>query len=124
MEAEKVEHFRQILLKELRRHNQNVREDQAAALESADDGVRDAVDMSLEDVNKEVAFRLGERESQLVADIDQALLRIEEGAYGTCARCGQEINERRLEAMPSARYCAQCQSLIEQRQGTDDPPTL
>lgn len=124
MEAEKLAHYRQILLKELRRHNQNVREDQAAALESADDGVRDAVDMSLEDVNKEVAFRLGERESQLVADIDQALLRIDEGSYGTCARCGQEINERRLAAMPSARYCAQCQSLIEERAGTDDPPTL
>ncbi|MEJ7615568.1 MAG: TraR/DksA C4-type zinc finger protein [Pyrinomonadaceae bacterium] len=100
MEAEKLAHYRQILLKELRRHNQNVREDQAAALESADDGVKDAVDMSLEDVNKEVAFRLGERESQLVADIDQALLRIDEGSYGTCARCEQEINERRLDAMP------------------------
>lgn len=124
MEAEKVEHFRQILLKELRRHNQNVREDQATALESADDGVRDAVDMSLEDVNKEVAFRLGEHESQIVADIDQALLRIDEGSYGTCARCGEEISERRLEAMPSARYCAQCQSLIEQREGTDEHPTM
>ncbi len=124
MEAEKLEHFRQILLKELRRRDQNVREDQATALEMADDGVRDAVDMSLEDVNKEVAFRLGEKESQMLADVDQALLRIEEGSYGTCANCGQEISERRLEAMPSARYCAQCQSLVEERTGLEDPPTL
>lgn len=124
MEAEKLEHYRQILLKELRHRDQNVREDQATALEMADDGVRDAVDMSLEDVNKEVAFRIGEKESQMLADVDQALLRIDEGSYGTCASCGQEINERRLDAMPSARYCAQCQTLVEEKAGFEDPPTL
>jgi DnaK suppressor protein len=124
MDAAKIEHFREILLKDLRRHSENVREDQAQALESVDDGVKDAVDMSLEDVNREVAFRLGERESQLVADIDQALLRIDEGSYGVCARCGEEISERRLEAMPTARYCAPCQAAIEASQGEDEHATL
>ncbi|HVG39848.1 MAG TPA: TraR/DksA family transcriptional regulator [Pyrinomonadaceae bacterium] len=124
MDAVKIEHFRKILLEELRRHTQNVREEQAAALESVDDGVKDAVDMSLEDVNREIAFRLGERESQLVADIDQALLRIDEGSYGVCARCGEEISERRLEAMPTARYCAPCQQAVEASQGEDEHATL
>lgn len=124
MDAAKIEHFRGILLEELRRHTQNVREEQAAALESVDDGVKDAVDMSLEDVNREIAFRLGERESQLVADIDQALLRIDEGSYGVCARCGEEISERRLEAMPTARYCAPCQQAVEASQGEDEHATL
>jgi DnaK suppressor protein len=124
MDAAKIEHFREILLRDLRRHSENVREDQAQALESVDDGVKDAVDMSLEDVNREVAFRLGERESQLVADIDQALLRIDEGSYGVCARCGEEISERRLEAMPTARYCAPCQAAIEASQGEDEHATL
>jgi DnaK suppressor protein len=124
MDQEKIEHFRKILLEQLRHHSDNVRDDQAAALETNDDGVKDAVDMSLLDVNKEIAFRLGERESQMVADIDQALLRIEEGSYGLCARCGKPIEERRLEAVPTARYDARCQALIEAERGAGGTPSL
>ena len=86
MQPEKLAHFEQILRTQRDKHAENVRGDQAAALELADDGVKDTVDMSLMDVNKELALRLGERESQMIADIDQALLRIREGSYGTCAR--------------------------------------
>jgi DnaK suppressor protein len=67
---------------------------------------------------------LGERDSQLVADIDQALLRIKEGSYGICARCSKPIDERRLEVIPTARYDAVCQALIESANGGDDNPTL
>ncbi|MDQ6653063.1 MAG: TraR/DksA family transcriptional regulator, partial [Acidobacteriota bacterium] len=105
-------------------HTLHVREDQAAALELSDDGVKDTVDLSLMDVNKELALRLGERESQMIADIDQALLRIEEGSYGTCARCGKLIDERRLEALPTARYDAACQEVIESANGDDEHSTL
>jgi DnaK suppressor protein len=69
-------------------------------------------------------LRLGERESQAVADIDQALLRIEEGSYGICQSCGKSIDERRLEAVPTARYDAACQSRLEEQQGLDDISTL
>lgn len=124
MQPEKLAHFKKILLAELQPHTDHVREDQAAALELSDDGVKDTVDMSLMDVNKELALRLGERESQMIADIDQALLRIEEGSYGICARCGKLINERRLEALPTARYDAACQALIESANGEDEHASL
>jgi len=126
MDAEKLEHFRRTLLEQLTQHTANVRESQASALEmvAADDGVKDSVDMSLQDVSQEIQLRLGERESKIVADIDQALLRIDEGSYGECARCGKEIPERRLEAVPTARYDAECQTLIEAADGTDDIATL
>ncbi len=124
MQPEKLAHFEQILRTQRDKHAENVRGDQAAALELADDGVKDTVDMSLMDVNKELALRLGERESQMVADIDQALLRIREGSYGTCARCGQLIDERRLEALPTARYDAVCQAAIESANGDDEHATL
>ncbi|MDT5120532.1 MAG: DnaK suppressor protein [Acidobacteriota bacterium] len=124
MDAQRLEHYRGILLEQLRQHTRNVRGDQAAALESMDDGVKDSVDMSVQDVSQELALRLGERESQLVADIDQALMRIDEGTYGQCPRCGKPIDERRLEAMPTARYDAACQAEIEASNGTDDNPTL
>ena len=124
MDSKKLEHYRSILLKQLDQHTENVRGGQAAALEAMDDSVKDSVDMSLQDVSQELMFRLGERESQIVADIDQALLRIEEGSYGECARCGQPIDERRLDALPTARYDAKCQSEIEASQGLEDAPTL
>ena len=126
MDKERLDYFRQKLLDELRRHTENVRENQAAALEmvAADDGVKDTVDMSLQDVNQEIALRLGERESQIVADIDQALMRMDEGIYGVCARCEKPIDERRLEAVPTARYDAQCQAAIEASQDMDEHATL
>jgi DnaK suppressor protein len=124
MDAKRLEHFRKMLMEQLPEHVANVRDDQAAALEIADDGVKDSLDMSMLDVNQEIALRLGERESQMVADIDQALMRIDEGTYGVCARCGKIIDERRLEAMPTARYDAECQTIIEASKGMDDIPSL
>jgi DnaK suppressor protein len=124
MQPEKLAHFKQILLSQLQGHTDHVRADQAAALELSDDGVKDTVDMSLMDVNKELALRLGERESKMIADIDQALLRIQEGSYGVCARCGKLIDERRLEAVPTARYDAACQAIIEAANGESEHATL
>src|SRR5687768_8235733 len=124
VDAEKLSHFRNLLIEQLRQHTEQVRTDQAAALELYDDGVKDSVDLSVQDLNKEIALRLGERSSKVVADVDQALLRIKEGSYGICARCGQPIDERRLEAVPTARYDAPCQSIIESANGEADLPTL
>lgn len=121
MNAERLEHFRKLLLTQLREHNQHIRDDQAAALELSDDGVKDSSDFSVMDVNKDLALSLGDRESQMVADIDQALLRIREGSYGICVRCGKLIDEKRLEAVPTARYDAACQTQIEAAMETDTP---
>jgi DnaK suppressor protein len=126
MEAERLDHYRQILLEQLRQHSELARGNQSDALEiaAADDGVKDVADQSVKDVSQEIEYRLSERESQLVADIDQALLRIDEGSYGVCARCGKEIPERRLDALPTARYDAECKAIIEQGTGEDEHATL
>ena len=124
VQAEKREHFRQLLLDQLRRYTEQIRSDQVAALELNNEDVKDSVDLSVLDLNKEILFRLGERDSKVVADIDQALLRIKEGCYGLCARCGKPIDERRLEAIPTARFDAFCQAAIESANGEDDNPTL
>ena len=124
MQPEKLAHYKKVLLAALQQHTDQVRQGQAAALELSDDGVKDTVDLSLMDVNKELALRLGERESRMIADIDQALLRIKEGSYGICARCGKLIEERRLEALPTARYDAVCQAEIERSNGDDEHSSL
>jgi DnaK suppressor protein len=124
MQPEKLARFKKLLLADLQHHTEHVRADQAAALDLSTDDVKDTVDLSVMDVTKELALRLGERESKMIADIDQALLRMEEGSYGKCARCGKLIDERRLEALPTARYDAACQAAIESANGEDDNPSL
>jgi DnaK suppressor protein len=57
----------------------------------------------------------------MVADIDQALLRMKEGSYGRCVKCNKPIDDRRLEAVPTARYDAACQAAIENDGGIARP---
>ncbi len=126
MNKERLEHFRRLLNDQLRQHDEQVRDNQRAAADmiANDDGVKDSVDLSVQDHNQELALRLGERESATVAEIDEALRRIDEGTYGDCERCGKPIPEARLEALPTARYDAACQAIIESQNGEDDLPTL
>ncbi len=124
MDSSRLEYFRKLLLGDLRRHARQVGDEQAAAIAAADDGAKESADLSLRDVIGEMALKLGERESQMVADIDQALMRMDEGAYGICVRCSKPIDERRLEAVPTARYDALCQAAIEDANGAGAHPTL
>lgn len=120
MDSNKLEHFRNILRTQLRDLTAQVSDDRAAAIDSADGDAKDVVDKSQQDVNQELALQLGERASRMIAGIDQALLRIDEGAYGKCEGCGKEIDERRLEAVPTARYDAVCQEAVEREAGMDE----
>ncbi|TMQ30556.1 MAG: hypothetical protein E6K70_23985 [Planctomycetota bacterium] len=47
-----------------------------------------------------------ENEDQILREIDHALERIEQGTFGRCGECGQEISRQRLDAVPYSRYCA------------------
>jgi len=117
-------HFKKLLLAELRRHAQHINEEQARALDIANDDLKESSDLALRDVIQELALKLSDHESKIVADIDQALMRMREGSYGMCVRCGHEIDERRLEAVPTARYDAACQAEIEAARGDGAGPSL
>jgi DnaK suppressor protein len=56
-------------------------------------------------LGREIDYTLGENSEQVLAEINTALTRIEEGTYGTCAVCGKEIAPERLEAHPWASLC-------------------
>ncbi len=120
----KRHHFKKLLLAELRRHAQHINEEQERALDIANDDLKESSDLALRGVIQELALQLGDHESRIVADIDQALMRMREGSYGMCVRCGHEIDERRLEAMPTARYDAACQAEIETAKGQRAGPSL
>jgi DnaK suppressor protein len=124
MNHKKRHHFKKLLLAELKRHAQHINDEQAGALDIANDDVKESSDLALRGLIQELALKLSDRESQMVADIDQALMRMGEGSYGMCVRCGHEIDERRLEAMPTARYDAACQAEIEATKGQGAGPSL
>ena len=80
MDEKRVDHYRTVLLEQLRQQSEAARGNQNDALEFAanDDGVKDVADQSVKDVSQEIEYRLSERASQAIADIDQALLRIDD----------------------------------------------
>ena len=74
----------------------------------------DPVDLAVRNYSKNVALAVSENESRQLVLIDQALLRIEDEEYGECQNCDEKINPKRLAAIPWARYCLNCQELLEQ----------
>lgn len=78
--------------------------------------VRDPEEQSVHDFVQDVELALMEMKSETLNKIDEALQRLEEGTYGTCAECGTEISEARLRALPFATLCISCQELAEEQQ--------
>ena len=75
--------------------------------------VRDAEEQSVNDFVRDVDFALMQMKSQTLLKIDEALHRLEQGSYGRCAECEDEIPEARLKALPFATRCRQCQEQYE-----------
>ena len=73
----------------------------------------DALDEVQHAAERELAIRNLDRESHLLRHVKAALQRIDEGSYGTCLRCEEEISPRRLEAVPWAAYCIRCQEIVD-----------
>ena len=74
----------------------------------------DPVDLAVRNYSKNVMLAVSENESRQLMLVDEALLRIEDDEYGVCQNCENEINPKRLAAIPWARYCLDCQELLEQ----------
>lgn len=74
----------------------------------------DPVDLAVRNYSKNVMLAVSENESRQLALIDEALHRVDDDEYGICQNCENEINPKRLAAIPWARYCLNCQELVEQ----------
>lgn len=75
--------------------------------------VGDEVDYATQTLEKELLFELTDNERQLLERIENALEKIDSKQYGLCESCKKKIPNRRLEAIPSARYCIGCQVKME-----------
>jgi DnaK suppressor protein len=76
----------------------------------------DALDRVQHATERELAIRSLDRDSNLLRYIRAALSRIEDGSFGTCLHCEEEISPRRLTAVPSTAYCIICQELADRSQ--------
>ncbi len=82
--------------------------------EASDEGSEDIVDRANNSYNREFMFALSDTERQILLEIDEAIVRLDEGTYGSCLNCEQSIPKLRLRAVPWARYCIDCQERAEQ----------
>lgn len=80
----------------------------------------DPVDLAVRNYSKNVMLAVSENESKQLTLIDQALVRIEDDEYGICQNCQEEVNPKRLAAIPWARYCLDCQAMLEKGLLDDD----
>ena len=73
----------------------------------------DLVDAALDSTQDEISSQLAEVESRELACIERALERVREGVYGECEACGKKIPMARLNALPYATLCIECQQAAE-----------
>jgi RNA polymerase-binding protein DksA len=70
-------------------------------------------DIATVTLDREIDYTLGENEERVLAAIDAALQRLEDGTFGTCRSCGEPIGLERLEALPYTTQCIDCKRRVE-----------
>ena len=101
---------RATIMKQMQKQlGQSLNDEQQRRLESA----MDSGDQALLDLEREMGISLQEMRKKERQLIDDALTSLNEGSYGMCGDCGEEISEKRLEALPFATLCVACQSKRE-----------
>ncbi|HVD66320.1 MAG TPA: TraR/DksA C4-type zinc finger protein [Gaiellaceae bacterium] len=111
--------YRDLLLDEKQRvagSIQHLHDDNAGSIE--DETEEETYDNHLADsatatLNREIDYTLEENSGHLLTAINEALVRIDSGTFGTCGRCGKPIAEDRLKAIPYASRCIDCKRLEE-----------
>lgn len=112
MNREKVASFRKQLIERREVIAANLRA-ATAELISNETVYTDSVDQASAEIDKSFTLQLKNRERNVLVQIDEALRRLERGAYGDCERCGELISEGRMEAFPFTTLCIDCKAELE-----------
>lgn len=122
MEANRLMFFREILQQKIA----ELLGDQMktiSVMTNENDRVVDLNDQASMEVEKNYELRIRDRERRLILKMKEAIQRIDNGTYGICEDCGEEISEKRLIARPVAIQCIACktkQEKIEKLKGVKD----
>jgi DnaK suppressor protein len=115
MEREQLELFRTQLLQK----KQEIMADAGKTMTEMTDqttNVPDPNDRATLESGRSFELRIRDRERKLLSKIDEAIARIDDGTYGVCEDCGEEIGLKRLEARPVTTLCIDCKTLQETRE--------
>jgi DnaK suppressor protein len=111
MTKTELKKFKEILETKKRELEGNVRNREGIAIEKTPD----ALDEVQHAAERELAIRNLDRESNLLRNVRGALQRIEDGSFGVCLHCEEDINPKRLHAVPWTPFCITCQEMYDNR---------
>src|ERR671924_536272 len=116
MRKERLASFKKRLLEKHEQLADGVGRTAIYGKDQEDDSIKDLGDQANTAYSREFFFELGNGDRRVLRDVASALQKLDDGAFGSCERCGEDIAEKRLEALPFARYCINCQRAIEQEE--------
>ena len=118
MRKERLASFKKRLLEKYQQLVDEVGRTALYGKDQEDNAIKDLGDQANTAYTREFFFELGNGDRRLLRDVVAALRKIDDGSFGNCERCGEAIADKRLEALPFARYCIDCQRLVEQEERT------
>jgi DnaK suppressor protein len=113
MEKRKLKAYRERLLQERDALLGVVGRNEDYGREADTEATQDPADKASNSYTKELLFSQSTNDRIILTQISEALQRMEGEEYGSCANCGQEIQPKRLDAVPWTRYCIKCQDMME-----------
>jgi DnaK suppressor protein len=115
MEQEKLQYFKDKLLKLKLELTEKLKKRYDDAINLGFDAGKDSADEAYRIYSRSLMLGRVEVDALKLQLIEQALMRIEAGTYGICLECEEEIEEKRLEYVPFARYCTECKAELEKK---------
>jgi len=113
MEKQKLTHFREILIKKMA-GLMGIAEGTVTMMSEGDGTFPDPLDRALSESSTTIELRKRDRERKLIQKIQKAIQKTEDGSYGVCEICGEEIAEHRLEVRPETTLCISCKEEQEE----------
>jgi len=112
MHSTKVEVFRFLLTKQLH-ELQKAADKTFQELRKDERRYSDSLDRAAKELDRNVELMIRNRERLLIKEIHAAMQRLDQGGFGICETCGEQIAEKRLQAKPTTRLCVHCQATEE-----------
>ncbi len=111
MNKRQLERYRKLLVAKQTELLHRVREARTSEQEGTGKEAPDLGDRALSTVIRDLSYQLTAGEREMLRRIDEALERIDNKKFGSCVECGKNIQVGRLDAVPWARHCIECQEL-------------
>src|SRR5437899_10810043 len=108
MRKDRLAQFRKRLIEKHRQLADEVGRTALYGKDQEDDSIKDLGDQANTAYTREFFFELGNGDRRLLRDVVSALQKLDDGAFGSCARCREPLSEKRPEAPPFSRHCTGC----------------